>query len=228
MIRCAAHQQLFISFLLCSVVLPSQGFARCLGAATPEALAAFENDPAAFIRVHGTARDIGAQLAALASTAVNLRDSKFGKNLGLALGMASADQGRAIGAALANIGRTCTDALDPADRADKEYLATEIVANIATNQAASTAYGLALDEPQTASIGGGDGGGEGGSSGLGGQVGATSGFNGSSGSDAASATRTTPPSGGSSGGGGGGGNDTTQSTLTFGTVLTGGNSVSAN
>ena len=60
----------------------------------------------------------------------------------------------------------CTDPIDPANKADKQYISTNIAPNVLTNQYANTAYGIALGEYASAATGGGGGGGGGGGTGV--------------------------------------------------------------
>ncbi len=163
--------RIFKSYMATGVILaltPASAYAVCSGASSPLALQSFEKDLAAWLAANGKATDLGAQVAALAAAATNSQDKAFGPSLSTLLGGASADQGTAIGTALGSLNNSCTDPKDPADAADKQFIAANIAPNVRSNANANLAFGEASG-PQTAATGGGGGGG---GSGVGGQTGA--------------------------------------------------------
>jgi hypothetical protein len=136
------------------------GSANCASAAPQATLESFDKDPAGWIGSHGKSPDLGTAAVAVAAAAVNSNDQKFGKALGTMLGVASSDQGRAVGAALRQLAGWCSDPKDPSDVADKKFIALNILPNLLSNPSANVAYGEATGV-ETTSIGGGGGGGGG-------------------------------------------------------------------
>src|SRR6185437_8085604 len=125
--------------------------------------------------------DLGSHVEAIAAAAVNAKDPHFGKALNAMLARASADQGTAIGTAIASLGSACSDPRDPNDTADKQYISANIAPNLLANSNANAAYAKA-NNSETASggyggeEGGGFGGGllgGGGGGGVGGETGTT-------------------------------------------------------
>lgn len=160
------------AIVLASTLMSPGAFALCSGAASPIALDSFNEAPLGWLDTNKGKGDIGAKAQALAAAATNSNNSDFGKSLAAVLGSASGDDGAAIGSALGGLVKTCSDPKDPGDRADKQYITSNIERNLLTNTAANAAYGQ-QGGPETAaaasapSAGTGGGGGGGSSSGTG-------------------------------------------------------------
>ena len=165
-------------------LLPMQAFAACGGAASSAALTSFNDDPAAWLSANAKIADLGSHVEAIAAAAVNAKDPHFGKALNAMLARASADEGTAIGTAIAALGSACSDPRDPNDTADKQYISANIAPNLLANSNANAAYAKA-NGSETASGGYGaeEGGGRavawgggligGGGGGVGGETGTT-------------------------------------------------------
>ena len=124
-------------------LLPMQAFAACGGAASSAALTSFNDDPAAWLSANAKIADLGSHVEAIAAAAVNANDPHFGKALNAMLARASADEGTAIGTAIAALGSACSDPRDPNDTADKQYISANIAPNLLANSNATAAYAKA-------------------------------------------------------------------------------------
>jgi hypothetical protein len=151
-------------------------YAACSGVpASGDALANFEKDPAGWVAKEGNgslASDIQALAVAASanpdlSAAPDAHYAKFEEALKSGLPGVSSDNAKAIGTALGSLGATCGKT-----GTEEAAFVTSMQRGIAGsgNQYADTAYGRALQEPQTAATGAG-----GASSGNGGQTGNGSG-----------------------------------------------------
>lgn len=174
------HKSSIVASLLFSL-LPMQAFAACGGAASSAALTSFNDDPAAWLSANAKSADLGSHVEAIAAAAVNAKDPHFGKALNAMLARASADEGTAIGTAIAALGSACSDPRDPNDTADKQYISANIAPNLLANSNANAAYAKA-NNSETASSGlgtergsglPGDLSGGGGGGGVGGDTGTT-------------------------------------------------------
>ena len=139
-------------FLLCD----SQAIAMCEKPAAPAAFSAFERDPAGWAQANKGKASVADGVKAFAASAVNSNDTAFSKALSTALGIFGADDGRAIGAALATLTKSCGNSQD-GNQQDLLFIAQYIEPSIPSNEAANSEYGKNKGS-RTASTGGGAGG----------------------------------------------------------------------